>query len=65
MAGQYAKPRSNAIEKYQNITLPVWRGDCINSPEPVLAEDIVECFGCGFNPKESELSNIIMQPTIK
>ncbi|AOM41017.1 3-deoxy-7-phosphoheptulonate synthase [Xenorhabdus hominickii] len=36
IAGQYAKPRSNGFEKYQNITLPVWRGDCINSPEPVL-----------------------------
>ncbi|MBE8596716.1 3-deoxy-7-phosphoheptulonate synthase [Xenorhabdus sp. BG5] len=36
IAGQYAKPRSNAIEKYRNTILPVWRGDCINSPEPVL-----------------------------
>ncbi|MBS9442072.1 3-deoxy-7-phosphoheptulonate synthase [Photorhabdus heterorhabditis] len=64
MAGQYAKPHSNAFEKYQNITLPVWSGDCINSPEPVLAEDIAEYFGCGFKPKESELSNIICGPRL-
>ncbi|PHM73863.1 3-deoxy-7-phosphoheptulonate synthase [Xenorhabdus kozodoii] len=35
IAGQYAKPRSNATEKYGNTMLPVWRGDCVNSPEPV------------------------------
>ncbi|MDR0218142.1 MAG: 3-deoxy-7-phosphoheptulonate synthase [Enterobacteriaceae bacterium] len=35
IAGQYTKPRSNVTEKYQNIILPVWRGDSVNSPEPI------------------------------
>lgn len=31
MAGQYAKPRSNLFEDYNNITVPTYRGDIINS----------------------------------
>jgi 3,4-dideoxy-4-amino-D-arabino-heptulosonate 7-phosphate synthase len=34
MAGQYAKPRSNAVDA---LGLPVYRGDIVNSPEPTLA----------------------------
>lgn len=33
IAGQYAKPRSNHLETINNITLPSYRGDLINSPE--------------------------------
>lgn len=33
IAGQYAKPRSSAFETIDNITLPTYRGDIINSPE--------------------------------
>ncbi|WP_328345819.1 3-deoxy-7-phosphoheptulonate synthase class II [Micromonospora sp. NBC_00421] len=34
MAGQYAKPRSNAVDA---SGLPVYRGDIVNSAEPTLA----------------------------
>ncbi|MEU7617535.1 3-deoxy-7-phosphoheptulonate synthase class II [Micromonospora rifamycinica] len=34
MAGQYAKPRSNAVDA---AGLPVYRGDIVNSAEPTLA----------------------------
>jgi 3-deoxy-7-phosphoheptulonate synthase class II len=34
MAGQYAKPRSEAVD---TLGLPVYRGDIINSPEPTPA----------------------------
>ncbi|MFJ9034714.1 3-deoxy-7-phosphoheptulonate synthase [Streptomyces sp. NPDC102274] len=34
MAGQYAKPRSNAMDE---LGLPVYRGDIVNSPEPTVA----------------------------
>ncbi|RSN72163.1 3-deoxy-7-phosphoheptulonate synthase [Actinomadura sp. WAC 06369] len=34
MAGQYAKPRSNAVD---GRGLPVYRGDIVNSTEPALA----------------------------
>ncbi|WP_229402170.1 3-deoxy-7-phosphoheptulonate synthase [Micromonospora okii] len=34
MAGQYAKPRSNAVDE---LGLPVYRGDIVNSAEPTLA----------------------------
>lgn len=33
IAGQYAKPRSCDLETYNNITLPTYRGDLINSSE--------------------------------
>lgn len=36
MAGQYAKPRSNDYEIIDNIKLPVYRGDMINSVEPTI-----------------------------
>ncbi len=36
MAGQYAKPRSSSYEKLGHITLPVYRGDMVNSLEPTL-----------------------------
>ncbi|MCG3463995.1 3-deoxy-7-phosphoheptulonate synthase [Xenorhabdus bovienii] len=32
-AGQYAKPRSNDIETKNGITLPIFRGDIVNSSE--------------------------------
>lgn len=32
-AGQYAKPRSNAVEQRDQATLPSYRGDLINGPE--------------------------------
>ncbi len=34
IAGQYAKPRSQAFEMAGGQLLPVYRGDLINSPEP-------------------------------
>jgi len=34
IAGQYAKPRSNETEVVDGQTLPVYRGDLINSQEP-------------------------------
>lgn len=34
LAGQYAKPRSNPTETVDGLTLPVYRGDAVNSPEP-------------------------------
>lgn len=33
MAGQYAKPRSRAVEVRDGVTLPVYRGDAVNSHE--------------------------------
>jgi 3-deoxy-7-phosphoheptulonate synthase len=33
MAGQYAKPRSNEFETIDGQTLPVYRGDAVNSHE--------------------------------
>ncbi len=33
IAGQYAKPRSNAFETINGVLLPSYRGDMINSPE--------------------------------
>ena len=32
MCGQYAKPRSNIYETIQNVTLPSYQGDIVNSP---------------------------------
>jgi 3-deoxy-7-phosphoheptulonate synthase len=32
-AGQYAKPRSSAVEERGGVTLPSYRGDIVNSPE--------------------------------
>jgi 3-deoxy-7-phosphoheptulonate synthase len=32
-AGQYAKPRSSAVEVRGEVTLPSYRGDIVNSPE--------------------------------
>ncbi|UJW32771.1 3-deoxy-7-phosphoheptulonate synthase [Saccharothrix sp. AJ9571] len=34
MAGQYAKPRSNAFETVNGVEVPVFRGHLINSAEP-------------------------------
>jgi 3-deoxy-7-phosphoheptulonate synthase len=36
IAGQYAKPRSNEIEYINGGELPVYKGDMVNSFEPVL-----------------------------
>ena len=36
IAGQYAKPRTNDYETVNNIRLPIYRGDMINSIEPTL-----------------------------
>ena len=33
IAGQYAKPRSNAMETIDNVSLPSYRGDLINQPQ--------------------------------
>ncbi|HRD69983.1 MAG TPA: 3-deoxy-7-phosphoheptulonate synthase class II [Legionella sp.] len=33
IAGQYAKPRSSDFETINNVTLPSYRGDIVNSPE--------------------------------
>ena len=35
VAGQFAKPRSRPTETVDGIELPAYRGDMINSPEPV------------------------------
>jgi 3-deoxy-7-phosphoheptulonate synthase len=34
IAGQFAKPRSNATERVGDLELPVFRGHMVNSPEP-------------------------------
>jgi 3-deoxy-7-phosphoheptulonate synthase len=34
MAGQYAKPRSSDTETINGLTVPSYRGDMVNSPEP-------------------------------
>ena len=34
LAGQYAKPRSSPTETVGELTLPVYRGDAVNAPEP-------------------------------
>jgi 3-deoxy-7-phosphoheptulonate synthase len=36
IAGQFAKPRSNAVERIGELRLPVYRGHIINGPEPNL-----------------------------
>jgi 3-deoxy-7-phosphoheptulonate synthase len=36
LAGQYAKPRSSDEETINNNTIPVYRGDMVNSPEPTV-----------------------------
>lgn len=38
IAGQYAKPRSNDMETRGDVTLPSYRGDCVNR-SPFTAED--------------------------
>jgi len=35
IAGQYAKPRSSDTEKVDGVTIPSYRGDMVNSPDPV------------------------------
>jgi len=37
MAGQFAKPRSNDIEKRGNVSLPAYRGDAVNDLDLVRA----------------------------
>jgi len=37
IAGQYAKPRSADTEKVNDLEIPTYRGDMVNSPEPTLA----------------------------
>jgi 3-deoxy-7-phosphoheptulonate synthase len=37
IAGQFAKPRSQATETVAGTDLPVYRGDIVNSPEPTPA----------------------------
>ncbi|MEU5694061.1 3-deoxy-7-phosphoheptulonate synthase [Actinosynnema sp. NPDC020468] len=34
IAGQYAKPRSNAFEEREGVRLPVYRGSIVNAPDP-------------------------------
>lgn len=36
IAGQFAKPRSSDTEKIGDLTLPSYRGDMVNAPEPTL-----------------------------
>lgn len=36
IAGQYAKPRTNDFEIINNVKLPIYRGDMINSVEPTV-----------------------------
>lgn len=36
MAGQFAKPRSSDTETIDGVTLPSYRGDIINAPEPTV-----------------------------
>ncbi len=36
IAGQYAKPRSSDKETVNGVEIPSYRGDMVNSPEPVL-----------------------------
>ncbi len=38
MAGQFAKPRSSPTEVLDGVTLPIYRGDIINGPEPDARE---------------------------
>jgi 3-deoxy-7-phosphoheptulonate synthase len=37
IAGQFAKPRSSLTETVSGVTLPVFRGDIVNAPEPTVA----------------------------
>ena len=37
LAGHYAKPRSSDVEVVEGLTLPSYRGDMVNRPEPTLA----------------------------
>jgi 3-deoxy-7-phosphoheptulonate synthase len=36
IGGQFGKPRSNSTEQVGDLTLPVFRGQMVNSPEPTL-----------------------------
>lgn len=38
MAGQFAKPRSSSTEEIDGRTLPSYRGDMVNGPEPTIEE---------------------------
>jgi 3-deoxy-7-phosphoheptulonate synthase len=40
LAGQYAKPRSGATEQVDGVTLPVYRGDMVNSFAPTPRERV-------------------------
>ena len=40
IAGQYAKPRSSDFEIFENNKIPSYKGDIVNSHEPVLKERI-------------------------
>ena len=37
IAGQFAKPRSSDTETIGDLTLPSYRGDMVNAPEPSVA----------------------------
>jgi 3-deoxy-7-phosphoheptulonate synthase len=38
VAGQYAKPRSSSFEEIGGVSLPVYRGDIVNSFNPTITE---------------------------
>lgn len=40
IAGQFSKPRSRNFEKVDGVDIPVYRGDSINSYEPIAGERI-------------------------
>ncbi|OQX05353.1 MAG: 3-deoxy-7-phosphoheptulonate synthase [Desulfobulbaceae bacterium A2] len=40
IAGQYAKPRSSDTETIDGVTIPSYRGDMVNSPDPVAGARI-------------------------
>jgi 3-deoxy-7-phosphoheptulonate synthase len=37
IGGQFAKPRSDSVEKVGDMVLPVYRGHLVNGPEPTVA----------------------------
>ncbi|TPQ22925.1 3-deoxy-7-phosphoheptulonate synthase [Streptomyces sporangiiformans] len=42
IAGQFAKPRSKPMEEIGGLTLPVYRGHMVNSPEPDLRSRVAD-----------------------
>jgi len=42
MAGQFAKPRSSAVERIGDLEIPTFRGHIVNSPSPTAAARVAD-----------------------